>query len=52
VNEGLADPKLKARFADLGGTTLPASPAHFGQLIADETERWGKVIRMANIKQE
>ena len=52
VNEGLADPKLKARFADLGGTTLPASPAHFGQLIADETERWGRVIRMANIKQE
>jgi len=52
VNEGLADPKLKGRFADLGGTTLPGSPADFGKLIADETEKWGKVIRMAHIKQE
>jgi len=52
INAGLADPKLKARFADLGGTVLPGSPAVFGKLIADETEKWGKVIRAANIKAE
>jgi tripartite-type tricarboxylate transporter receptor subunit TctC len=52
VNEGLTDPKLKGRFADLGGTTLPGTSADFGRLIADETEKWGKVIRMAHIKQE
>ena len=52
VNEGLTDPKLKGRFADLGGTILPGSPADFGKLVADETEKWGKVIRMAHIKQE
>ena len=48
----LADPKMKARLADLGGTVLPGSPADFGKLIADETEKWGKVIRAANIKPE
>src|SRR5215475_8387488 len=42
--------KIKARLADLGGTVLPGSPADFGKLIADETEKWGKVIRAANIK--
>ena len=47
---GLADPKIKARLADLGGTVLSGSPADFGKLIADETEKWGKVIRAANIK--
>jgi tripartite-type tricarboxylate transporter receptor subunit TctC len=52
VNEGLADSKLKGRLADLGGTTLPGSPADFGKLIADETEKWGNVIRTAHIKQE
>jgi tripartite-type tricarboxylate transporter receptor subunit TctC len=52
INAGLADPKLKARFADLGGITLRDSPADFGKLIADETEKWGKVIRAANIKAE
>jgi tripartite-type tricarboxylate transporter receptor subunit TctC len=52
VNEGLADPGLKARFADLGGSMLPGSPADFGRLIADETAKWGKVIRTANIKPE
>jgi tripartite-type tricarboxylate transporter receptor subunit TctC len=52
INAGLADPKLKARFADLGGTTLPGSPAELGKLIADDTEKWGKVIRAANIKPE
>ena len=50
INAGLADPKIKARLADLGGTPLPGSPADFGKLIADETEKWGKVIRAANIK--
>jgi tripartite-type tricarboxylate transporter receptor subunit TctC len=50
VNAALDDPKMKARLADLGGTPLPGSPAEFGKLIAEETEKWGKVIRAANIK--
>jgi len=50
INAGLVDPKIKARFADLGGMTLSGSPADFGKLIAEETEKWGKVIRTANIK--
>jgi tripartite-type tricarboxylate transporter receptor subunit TctC len=52
INAALTDPKIKARFADLGGVTLPGSPAEFGKLIANETEKWGKVIRSANIKAE
>jgi tripartite-type tricarboxylate transporter receptor subunit TctC len=52
INTALADPKIKALLADLGGTVLPGSPADFGKLIADETEKWGKVIRAANIKPE
>src|SRR5712692_4878921 len=52
INAGLADPKIKARLADQGGTALPGSPADFGKLIADETEKWGKVIKSANIKPE
>jgi tripartite-type tricarboxylate transporter receptor subunit TctC len=52
VNDALADPTLKARLAALGGTTIPGSPADFGKLIADETEKWGKVIRAAHIKPE
>jgi tripartite-type tricarboxylate transporter receptor subunit TctC len=52
VNAALADPKMKARLADVGGTMLSGSPAGFGMLIADETEKWGKVIRAANIKPE
>jgi len=52
INAALADPKMRARLADLGGTPLPGSPAQFGKLIADETEKWGKVIRGANIKPE
>jgi tripartite-type tricarboxylate transporter receptor subunit TctC len=52
INAGLADPKIKARFADLGGTALVGSPAEFGRLIAEETEKWGTVIRAANIKAE
>jgi tripartite-type tricarboxylate transporter receptor subunit TctC len=50
INAGLADPKIKMRLADLGSTALVGSPADFGKLIADETEKWGKVIRAANIK--
>jgi tripartite-type tricarboxylate transporter receptor subunit TctC len=50
INAGLADPKMKARLAELGATTLSGPPADFGKLIADETEKWGKVIRAANIK--
>jgi tripartite-type tricarboxylate transporter receptor subunit TctC len=52
INAGLADPGIKARFADLGATVFMGSPADFGKLIADETEKWGKVIRAANIKAE
>jgi tripartite-type tricarboxylate transporter receptor subunit TctC len=50
INAALADPKMKARLADLGGTVLPGSPADFGKLIADEIEKWGKVIKFAGIK--
>jgi tripartite-type tricarboxylate transporter receptor subunit TctC len=50
VNAGLADPKMQARLADFGGTPLVVSPADFGRLIADETEKWGNVIRALNIK--
>jgi tripartite-type tricarboxylate transporter receptor subunit TctC len=50
INAALADPNMKARLADLGGTVLAGSPADFGKLIADETEKWAKVIRAANIK--
>ena len=52
INAGLADVKLNARLAELGGTAMIGSPADFGKLIADETEKWGKVIRAANIKPE
>jgi tripartite-type tricarboxylate transporter receptor subunit TctC len=52
INAALADPKIKARLADLEGTPLVGSPADFGKLIAEETEKWGKVIRAANIKPE
>jgi tripartite-type tricarboxylate transporter receptor subunit TctC len=50
INAGLADPKLKARIADLGAVAFAGSPATFGRFIADETEKWGKVIRAANIR--
>jgi tripartite-type tricarboxylate transporter receptor subunit TctC len=50
INAGLADPKIRAQLADLGGAVLPGTPAEFGKLIADETEKWAKVIRAANIK--
>jgi tripartite-type tricarboxylate transporter receptor subunit TctC len=52
INVGLADPKIKARLADLGGVEIGGSPADFGKYIADETEKWGKVIRTAHIKPE
>ena len=50
INAALADPKFKARLADLGGTVIGGSPADFGKLIADETVKWGKVVKFANIK--
>ena len=52
INAGLTDPKIKARFAELAGTVLPGSPADFGKLIAEETEKWGKVVKFAGIKPE
>jgi tripartite-type tricarboxylate transporter receptor subunit TctC len=52
IDAGLADPKIAARFADLGSAVLGGSPADFGRLITTETEKWGKVIRAANIKVE
>jgi tripartite-type tricarboxylate transporter receptor subunit TctC len=52
INAGLADPKIGARISDLDGTVLGGSPADFGKLIAEETKKWGKVIRAANIKPE
>jgi tripartite-type tricarboxylate transporter receptor subunit TctC len=50
VNAGLADPKIKARFVDLGGDVLALSPADFGKFIADETQKWAKVVKFASIK--
>jgi tripartite-type tricarboxylate transporter receptor subunit TctC len=50
INAFLADPNTKARFADIGATVLPGSHADFGKLIADETEKWGKVVKFAGIK--
>jgi tripartite-type tricarboxylate transporter receptor subunit TctC len=50
MNAVLADPKTKERFAELGGSTVPGSPADFGKLLADETEKWGKVVKFAGIK--
>src|SRR5262249_14110622 len=50
INAGLADPKMKTRLADVGSAPLVLSPADFGSLIADETEKWGRVIGAASIK--
>jgi tripartite-type tricarboxylate transporter receptor subunit TctC len=50
INAGLADPNMKARLVDLGGTVLAGSPADFGKLIAEETEKWGKVVKFTGIK--
>jgi tripartite-type tricarboxylate transporter receptor subunit TctC len=52
INAALADPKIKARLADLGGTVLGGSPGDFGKLISDETEKWGKVVKFAGMKAE
>ncbi|HEY0441193.1 MAG TPA: tripartite tricarboxylate transporter substrate binding protein [Xanthobacteraceae bacterium] len=52
INAGLADEKLKARLAELGGTPFPGTPAGFRKLIADDVEKWGNLIRSANIKPE
>src|SRR5262249_27503160 len=52
ISAGLADPKIEARLANLGGDVLALSPAEFGKLIADETEKWGKLIRTLNIQAE
>jgi tripartite-type tricarboxylate transporter receptor subunit TctC len=52
INAGLADPKLKARFADLGAAVFPGSSSDFGKFMAEETEKWGNVIRALNIKAE
>ena len=51
-NAALADPKIKERIAQLGGEPTPMTPAEFGKLVADETEKWGKVVRAANISVE
>jgi tripartite-type tricarboxylate transporter receptor subunit TctC len=52
INTGLADPRIKARIADLGSVSMPLSPPEFSKLLADDTEKWAKVIRAANIKAE
>jgi len=52
INAGLNDPNIKARFAQLGTETVPLTPEEWGQIIVEETERWGRVIRSANIKVE
>jgi len=52
INAWLADPKVSERLADLGGGVVASSPADFGKLIAEETEKWSKVIKFANIKAE
>jgi tripartite-type tricarboxylate transporter receptor subunit TctC len=52
INAGLADAKMKARLARMGYTVLGGSPAEYGKLIAEEVEKWRKVIRAANIKAE
>jgi tripartite-type tricarboxylate transporter receptor subunit TctC len=50
INAGLSHPKIRARLADLGNTALPGSPAEFGKFVAEETDKWAKVIRFAGIK--
>ena len=52
INTGLADPALQARLVDLGGMIVSGSPAEFGKLVSDETEKWAKVIKSAGIKQD
>ena len=52
VTAALADPKMQVRIAELGGTPMPMSPAEFGKLVADETEKWGVVVKSAGISVE
>ena len=52
INAGLADPKIKARLAELGGMLIPGSPADFGKLVADETDKWAKVIKSGGVTLE
>jgi tripartite-type tricarboxylate transporter receptor subunit TctC len=52
INSALADPKIKARLVDLGGTVLALSSSEFGKLIAEDTEKWAKVVQFASIKPE
>lgn len=52
INAILADPTAKARFTELGASLLPGTPAGFGKLLSDETQKWGKVIKFAGIKAE
>jgi tripartite-type tricarboxylate transporter receptor subunit TctC len=52
INAALIDARMKARFAEIGGTALAGSPAEFGRFVADETEKWGKVLKFAGIKAE
>ena len=50
INVGFADPKLKARMVDLGGVPMPMAPVGFGRFIAEETQKWGKVVKFVGIK--
>jgi tripartite-type tricarboxylate transporter receptor subunit TctC len=52
INAALADPKIRVRIAELGATVFPSSPSEFGKFIAEETEKWGKVVKFAGIKAE
>jgi tripartite-type tricarboxylate transporter receptor subunit TctC len=52
VNAGLADPKIKARLAELGGMLIPGTPVDFGKLVADETDKWAKVIKAGGVALE
>jgi tripartite-type tricarboxylate transporter receptor subunit TctC len=52
INAGLADPKVKARLAELGGVLIPGSPADFGKLVAAETDKWAKVIKEGGVSLE
>jgi tripartite-type tricarboxylate transporter receptor subunit TctC len=52
INAALADAKIRAQISDLGSTVLPGSPADFGELIADETDKWAKVVKLAGLKPE
>jgi len=52
INAALGDARVKARLADLGATVLPGTPASFGRMLADETEKWGRVVRASGAKAE